>query len=103
VGCGNLKVVFDVGHCHHTGHNIEQDVKDIGGLLGHLHISDNHGKLDEHLAPGMGTVNFPEFIKCLKDNSYEGLYMFELRKCDRENLMYCHKIFNDWVSAEKGV
>lgn len=95
VDCDNLKIVFDVGHCHHTGHSIPRDIRDAGIMLEHLHIHDNFGQIDEHATPGDGNIDFAEFVSCLEEQHYNGLYMFELKRCTEENLTRCHKMFSN--------
>lgn len=86
VGKDNLHIVFDIGHCHHTGGNIPEDVIDAGDLLRHLHLHDNFGEMDEHLPLGEGNIDYVAFAKALKAVNYPGLYMMELRYCTPENL-----------------
>lgn len=54
-----------VGVCLDTGHQaafgeapLESWIQKIGGDTGELHLHDNHGTWDEHLAPGKGSVDF---------------------------------------------
>lgn len=82
----NLKIVFDVGHCHRMVGAIYQEVVKAGDLLKHLHIHDNHGTGDEHLPVGEGTLDFEEFVRGLKAVEYSGLYMMELYQATSENL-----------------
>lgn len=93
----NLKIVFDVGHCHHMGYDIVSEVKIAGDLLAHLHIHDNHGYketgfLDEHAPLGEGTIDFKKFTDALKEVHYDGLYMMELFYCNIENLKTCREV-----------
>ena len=51
------------------------------GSLKGLHIQDNHGAaggVDEHLAPFLATVDFPDLLKALKETGYEGDFTLEL-------------------------
>lgn len=82
----NLDIVFDVGHCHHTGGKIMSEVLECGERLKHLHIHDNFGEKDEHIAPGEGNIDFGEFCEALKKVHYDGIYMMEIGKCTVENL-----------------
>ncbi|HJX06143.1 MAG TPA: TIM barrel protein [Candidatus Nanoarchaeia archaeon] len=38
-----------------------------GGILGHVHLTDNFGYDDEHLTPGQGNVPMKEFIKKMEE------------------------------------
>ena len=48
--------------------------------LCHLHIHDNFGKSDDHSQTFEGNIDWKGFVKGLKEISYQGVFMFELRK-----------------------
>ena len=55
-----------VGVCLDTGHltafgdaPLSHWIQTLGPDIGQLHLHDNRGDADEHLAPGKGTVDFP--------------------------------------------
>ena len=74
----NLGILIDVGHCWEGGEDPAQAIKEAGEYLFGLHIHDNHGKSDEHLVLGEGTINWEELIKSLRNNvPYEGVFMME--------------------------
>lgn len=63
----------DVGFCLDTGHHsvfsnvpAEAWVASLGRYLGQLHLHDNHGEQDEHLAMGRGRIDFRMLFSCLK-------------------------------------
>lgn len=67
-GAKNLKVCLDVGHLLAFGDG------DFAGWLetlcphiGHLHLHDNHGDADNHLALGAGKVPVDYVLRFLKD------------------------------------
>ena len=74
----SLGMIMDTGHAHISGnlHEITQQGK---GIIKSLHIHDNYGKDDSHNSPPQGTIVWPEFIQDLKDISYQGPIMFEVR------------------------
>jgi len=45
--------------------------------LGQLHIHDNTGEKDQHLAPGRGAFDFPEFFDFLRKNACHPLITLE--------------------------
>lgn len=50
---------FDAGHWHLFGRRLMEDwLKAISPKLFHLHLHDNHGRADEHLPVGEGTIDF---------------------------------------------
>ena len=51
------------------------------GTLRGLHIHDNHGAaygVDEHLAPYLGTLDFDDMLKALKETGYDGDFTLEV-------------------------
>ncbi|MAG72717.1 hypothetical protein CL620_00245 [archaeon] len=52
-------------------------VKDMAPYIGHVHIDDNYGYHDDHLAPGEGNTPIKAMIKTLKENGYKGEMIIE--------------------------
>lgn len=74
----HVKFCLDVGHllafsktCYTTW------LPTLSPWLGQLHLHDNHGATDEHLAPGQGTFNFIDFFGFLRKNKLRPLLTFE--------------------------
>lgn len=71
------------GLCYDTGHGflIKQDMYDyittLGSRIKALHIHDNGGLEDDHLAPYTGKIFWQEFIAALRDVRYSGDLNFE--------------------------
>lgn len=57
-----LKICFDVGHKNFLTPDFDV-IKDFGEFITVLHIHDNHGKTDEHLVCGEGTIDWDDFAK----------------------------------------
>ncbi|MBI2146018.1 sugar phosphate isomerase/epimerase [Candidatus Woesearchaeota archaeon] len=47
------------------------------GILGHVHLDDNYGYQDDHLAPGEGNAPIKEMVKLLKEKGYKGSMIVE--------------------------
>ncbi len=47
------------------------------GIIGHIHLTDNYGYQDDHLAPGEGNTPLREMVKLLKDKGYKGEMIVE--------------------------
>ena len=63
----NICFCFDTGHFNvfsYTPLNVW--LQEMGKYLGHLHLHDNHGRADEHLAVGCGTFPFAELFQILQ-------------------------------------
>jgi sugar phosphate isomerase/epimerase len=62
-------------------------VSRFGPRIGHLHFSDNRGKLDDHLAVGQGTVNFAELVRRLQGAGYDDTVTLEVFDENRQMLV----------------
>jgi sugar phosphate isomerase/epimerase len=66
---------FDIGHAH-TTKTIDAFMPYQNRFL-NIHIHDNHGVNDEHLAIGQGNIDFAHVLGGLRD--YKGQYVIEAR------------------------
>ena len=59
--------VFDIGHWNLFGSTkLTSWLDQMGPYLKHLHLHDNHGERDEHLAIGQGDIPFTDLFSWLK-------------------------------------
>ncbi|MBW2617228.1 MAG: sugar phosphate isomerase/epimerase [Deltaproteobacteria bacterium] len=62
-----IRFCLDTGHQAVFGHvSLETWVDSLGPYLGQLHLHDNSGAKDDHLAMGRGTVDFQALFKQLR-------------------------------------
>ncbi len=67
-----IGVTWDVGHINMlkksglTDEDIKKETKTIAPYVKHLHLTDNFGYADTHLAPGMGNVPFKQILEELE-------------------------------------
>ena len=47
------------------------------GIVGHVHLDDNYGYSDDHLAPGEGNTPIKEMVEILKKHGYKGELIVE--------------------------
>ena len=80
-----LHACWDLGHANIEGHQYE-DIMTLGDDLRAIHVHDNNGKGDEHVALFTGTVNIDEVINALIDSGYKGYFTFET-----DNAVSCGK------------
>ncbi len=86
--------VWDVGHANMQETPQDEALRLLGGHVRALHIQDNMGNADSHLAPFLGTLNLDSVINGLMDIGYRGYFTFEVgafftspdkrRKCERD-------------------
>jgi sugar phosphate isomerase/epimerase len=74
----------DFGFCFDTGHfnlfstvPMEHWFKTLGGRLMEVHLHDNDGGSDAHLAPGRGTVDFEQFFGLMKEYAPTPVFTIE--------------------------
>ena len=72
-----LFACWDTGHANMRGVNQYDDIVALGDLLRAVHIQDNYGKYDEHIAPFMGTLNLDAVIQGLIAVGFGGPFTFE--------------------------
>jgi sugar phosphate isomerase/epimerase len=61
---------FDAGHWHLFGRRpMDEWLRSVSSRLFHLHLHDNHGRADEHLPVGDGTIDFSPLQRHLKGMS----------------------------------
>ena len=70
-------MTFDIGHAHHSGIPPERFIEILGCRIEALHLHDNNGVYDEHLAPGRGSVDF-EGVLCQLD--FCSTYVLEMKR-----------------------
>ena len=80
-----------IGFCWETGNaNIQggdqyQSLVELGPGLRGVHIADNYGDVDSHVAPLQGTTNMDAVMQGLLDNGYQGWFTFDASHILRNN------------------
>ena len=72
-GLSNGGIMADTFHMNVEERSPTDAVRDLGGLLNHVHLSDSN-----RLAPGLGHVDFAGFIRVLEEMEYAGYLAFEV-------------------------
>ena len=115
----NLKLTLDFAHlflaANHCGFDYLEAIRQAAPYIGHLHGSDNFGRLggifdslsdripygdgDLHLPPGWGTIPHIESLAQLPD--YEGLYILEIRPRFHEHFGESLKTLQHFIHEAK--
>ncbi len=83
VGADNLKLCFDIAHHHVFGKmQIGEWIARCAPSIEEVHITDNKGEWDDHLAPGMGEIDFAAFFGLLKTHAIRPVFTFEPHDVD---------------------
>ena len=65
-------------------------------IVGHVHIDDNQGYQDEHLAPGEGNTPIKEIVTLLKKKNYKGELIIEPGADYYTDLSGFHSVMKTW-------
>ena len=71
--CG---VCIDTGHVR-LGTDVVGCIEALSGRIVTVHLQDNHGKADDHLLPGSGSIDWPPVFDALRGAGYRGPWMAE--------------------------
>jgi sugar phosphate isomerase/epimerase len=75
-GITDIGIVLDTGHAYLEG-QIQPFLQQMPNKIVHIHVSDNHGIIDEHLGLGHGKINWQAFTKTLKATGFSGTILAE--------------------------
>jgi len=62
----SLQFTLDMGHAR-LSEGAAKGIQLLGDNIRHIHLSDNHGKIDDHLPLGNGNYDFTGFVEFLRD------------------------------------
>jgi len=74
----NLGICLDTGHSHIMMGDVAAAVREAGSFLTETHFHDNFGEFDSHRPVGIGTINWVEVIRALRDVSFSAPVTFEV-------------------------
>lgn len=72
-------VCLDTGHAYYSAESPAHFARKLGDKLQVLHVHDNDGRLDLHIAPTFGDIDWADFIKALDEISYGGAFSLETK------------------------
>lgn len=76
----------DVSHLHLSGASFD-DVAVLGGMIGHVHVSDCDGKVHGDMPPGRGVTPIKEYLRAILDTGYTGTVSVELERVPEPDRM----------------
>jgi sugar phosphate isomerase/epimerase len=99
----DLKLTLDTGHANidsPDGRRILEFIEKFGHRIGHLHVSDNYGERDDHVAVGAGTIDFAKVVEALKKWGYDDTATLEIFTEDRQALKKSRDRFAEMLKTE---
>jgi sugar phosphate isomerase/epimerase len=76
-----LMLTLDIAHAHIGSRDSARALEFIqrfGKRIGHIHVSDNRLKQDDHLPLGSGSIDFQRIVAALKQSGYDGTVTLEV-------------------------
>ena len=70
-------VGWDVGHANMDRVDHHAEILTLGKNLRAIHVHDNYGDRDRHLAPFLGDTDFDSLMRGLIESGYKGYFTFE--------------------------
>ena len=88
----DMAMTLDIGHANHAGYSAEGMIFDS---IKHIHIHDNFGDDDAHLALGEGSIDLKHIVNTLENKNYDGIYIIEVNDYDsiKKSYEYMKKNF----------
>jgi len=74
----NVGLCLDIGHAF-VGEHFPTLFDQLGDKVYTVHASDNRGRVDEHMTPGEGYIDWNQIIAGLKQINYQGPFIIEVR------------------------
>ena len=83
-----LQVCWDTGHANIQGVDQYRSIVELSDRLRAVHIADNYGDMDSHVAPFQGTTNMDAVMQGLLDVGYQGYFTFEASNILRDGAVW---------------
>ncbi|MBQ9806496.1 MAG: sugar phosphate isomerase/epimerase [Clostridia bacterium] len=80
----SFQLCLDTGHGWIRGTTPGDAVRMAGKTLKVLHVHDNLQLPDPHLVPGMGTIDWKDFVAALRETGFDGVFSLE---CEMEEFL----------------
>jgi len=81
LGLSNVGFNIDTGHAAIRGMTPAAAIRIMGEKLVTTHLQDNFGERDDHLPPGLGTIDWLATMAAFRDVQYTRTLMVEISDC----------------------
>ena len=99
----DMRMTLDVGHAFIDGRGMDlifEFIHRFADRIAHIHISDNCGQGDDHLAVGDGDIDFRALIHALKQIAYDDTMTLEVFTSDRNDLVRSRNFLQNLLALE---
>ncbi|MEW6356316.1 MAG: sugar phosphate isomerase/epimerase [Planctomycetota bacterium] len=81
LGASNVGFNIDTGHAVLKGLDPAEAIRIMGDRLLTTHLQDNFGQRDDHLPPGLGTIEWSRVMEAFREVNYTRTLMVEISDC----------------------
>ena len=74
---GAASICLDLGHAHLEG-DVVDTIETVSEHIAAVHAHDNRGRVDDHLLPFEGTLDWPAAMTALQKVGYDGTVILEM-------------------------
>lgn len=100
----NFGMVLDTAHQHAQKEILPFSVEKVAGQIFYLHVADNDGKINDHLACGRGTVDFRGIFEALKKHGFDGYVAIDVGNVEDIDEQYLESVgYLKRLFAELGI
>ncbi|WP_240911441.1 sugar phosphate isomerase/epimerase family protein [Paludisphaera soli] len=101
LGRPELGLTLDVAHAHLSADAATETLA-AGALLTTTHVHDNDGRLDSHLPPGRGTIDWSSWIEALDAIEYGGPIVLEcIRRIREDRSSYLPEVLAPYIRPKR--
>jgi sugar phosphate isomerase/epimerase len=94
LGETGLGLTFDVGHAN-VNSQINDFFEKLPEKIVHAHLHDNHGRTDEHLGLGDGTIDWLKIVRAFRKIDFKGTLVVESEKNVEESVQKLKALINN--------
>ena len=100
----NLTYVLDFGHALLTGGyaEIDKGIRLMGRDLSHIHLTDNHGRLDDHIEIGMGVIDYTRYADFLRAFAHPVVLELVYEESDGAEILRSRDTMDGLLGTESG-
>ncbi len=98
----DIRMTLDAGHANIMDSNCNRAVcfiHEFHDRICHIHVSDNHGTTDDHLALGSGCLPLADLINTLIHYGYKDTVTFEIFSSSRQDLLKSKTLFQNLLNT----
>ena len=98
----SLKMCLDTGHANIDDpgqKKLFKFLRKFPDKISHIHMSDNHGKKDNHLGVGQGAIDFKKLVKQMTDAGFDGTITLEVFSENPQDLVDSRDKIASWVRS----